>query len=218
LTSLQPDSAVIRLGPGRPLDLAKRQAVLAAAKALLVAKGPSVGMDAIAAAAGVAKQTIYNSWPNKQALFTAVISESADALTAGLVDVDPAAPIDGVLIALARSYLDLVWQPTSIAFLCAMMGDESWRSGFGTSFWEAGPQLSYTRLAAYLTDQAERGVLSLPDVGLATEHFYSLARGNRHLQVLLGHMPPPSDAERDVRAQAAVKVFLAAYAVAAAAD
>ncbi|NKY50321.1 TetR/AcrR family transcriptional regulator [Nocardia vermiculata] len=57
--------------PGRPQ---KRQAIIDAAQRVFSQRGfTHAGVDVIAAEAGVSKQTIYNHFGDKQALFTAVV-------------------------------------------------------------------------------------------------------------------------------------------------
>jgi AcrR family transcriptional regulator len=58
-----------RSGPGRPRSAATHAAILAAVEALLAEGGyPAVSVEAVAARAGVGKQTIYRWWPGKPEL------------------------------------------------------------------------------------------------------------------------------------------------------
>ena len=68
-------SAQIRpQGPGRPKDMEKRAAILAAAKALFISNAfAGTSMDAIAADAGVSKLTVYSHFGDKDNLFREVI-------------------------------------------------------------------------------------------------------------------------------------------------
>ncbi len=61
-------------GPGRPKDMEKRAAILAAAKSLFVRNAfAGTSMDAIAAEAGVSKLTVYSHFGDKDNLFREVI-------------------------------------------------------------------------------------------------------------------------------------------------
>ena len=61
-------------GPGRPKDLAKRAAILDAAKRLFVLQGfDGVSMDQIAAETGVSKLTVYSHFGDKDNLFREVV-------------------------------------------------------------------------------------------------------------------------------------------------
>src|SRR5580658_807520 len=54
---------------GRPRSERARQAILASAAELLLARGlAAVSMDAVAERAGVSKATIYRWWPSKETL------------------------------------------------------------------------------------------------------------------------------------------------------
>ncbi|KQX49346.1 MULTISPECIES: TetR/AcrR family transcriptional regulator [unclassified Streptomyces] len=70
-------------GPSGPRAARKRQAVLRAARDLFLREGFGVGMDAIAAEAGVSKVTVYNHFGSKEALFTAVVAGALDEPLSG---------------------------------------------------------------------------------------------------------------------------------------
>ncbi len=77
------DPSAVRRGPGRPPDLAKREAVLQATREVLAEVGyTSMTIDAVAQRAGSNRVLIYRVWDTKLAL-------AADALfgTAGPFDV-----------------------------------------------------------------------------------------------------------------------------------
>src|SRR3546814_20076088 len=63
---------------GRPKDDAKKTALLDAARSLLLARGPDVTIDEIAASAGIAKATVYANFAGKNALIEAVIRRESD--------------------------------------------------------------------------------------------------------------------------------------------
>ena len=59
---------------GRPKDMAKRQAILEAAKILFLSNGyANTSMDAVALEAGVSKLTVYSHFTDKETLFTAAV-------------------------------------------------------------------------------------------------------------------------------------------------
>ncbi len=69
-----PETAPAKLAPGRPKDLAKRAAILDAAKQMFTQHGfDGVSMDQIAAAAGVSKLTVYSHFGDKEALFVEAV-------------------------------------------------------------------------------------------------------------------------------------------------
>ncbi|MFD0363545.1 TetR/AcrR family transcriptional regulator [Nocardia sp. GCM10030253] len=54
-----------------------RDAILSAARELVVGRGPAIGMDEIAAAAGVAVGTLYRHFPTKKDLVEAIVADLA---------------------------------------------------------------------------------------------------------------------------------------------
>lgn len=201
-----------RAGPGRPVDLAKRAAILEAGRELFFRLGPQVSLDAIARRAGVARQTVYNGWPNKGALFAEIVHSRADAVSRPLLDVADDAPIGATLARFGRSYLELVLDPESIGLLRALLGDPTVRQQFAAVFYATGPSLGANRLADYLRRRCAAGDLIITDIDLAVEMFVASLRGNHHLAALLADQPMPAAAELDRRVQAAVALFLKAYA------
>ncbi|MDV9189945.1 TetR/AcrR family transcriptional regulator, partial [Streptomyces sp. SR27] len=81
--SAGPSSPATPSGPSGPRAARKRQAVLRAARDLFLREGFGVGMDAIAAEAGVSKVTVYNHFGSKEALFTAVVTGAVDEPLSG---------------------------------------------------------------------------------------------------------------------------------------
>lgn len=72
--AMSPSTGTAKRGPGRPPDLAKREAVLAAAREVLAEVGyTSMTIDAVAQRAGSNRVLIYRVWDTKLAL-------AADAL------------------------------------------------------------------------------------------------------------------------------------------
>ena len=68
---------------GRPRDPQLREAILAAARALLDEQGPAaLTMEAVAQRAGVGKPTVYRWWPNRHAVAMAALMASPAAAPA----------------------------------------------------------------------------------------------------------------------------------------
>lgn len=63
---------------GRPKDDAKRTAVLETARSLFLSNGPDVTLDEVAAAAGVAKATVYGNFTDKDGLIEEIIRRESN--------------------------------------------------------------------------------------------------------------------------------------------
>jgi AcrR family transcriptional regulator len=100
--------------PGRPSGrtasdglIADRETLLTAAERLIRRKGPNVSLDAIAAAAGVTKPTLYRGVGDRDALIYALAERLTERMASdvGLRVADASDPHDG-LQRLVRGYLE----------------------------------------------------------------------------------------------------------------
>jgi TetR/AcrR family transcriptional repressor of mexJK operon len=95
--------------PGRPSDPSKREALLEAARELLLEKGPDVPMDAIALKAGVSKATLYARFTDRKALVEAVLRRESDrAITDEQVAESLSMDLEPALIAYGLRYLAFI--------------------------------------------------------------------------------------------------------------
>lgn len=70
--------------PGRPREEATEQAITAAAREVLAAKGVArMSMEHVAAKAGVAKSTLYRRWPSKVELAVHAVAVRFDEIEVG---------------------------------------------------------------------------------------------------------------------------------------
>lgn len=167
---------------GRPRDEAARRRILDAAFDLVGRNGPGqVGIDDIAAAADVAKQTIYRWWPSR----TAVI---LDALVVGTMEATPFGETDDVRAdfeAHLRTVIRLFNSPTGRLvreMLATAQSDEGIADEFRERFWAPRRELSRARLA--------RGVeLGQLRDDLDTEIVLDAIYGPLWTRLMIGHLP-----------------------------
>lgn len=197
---------------GRPADPAKRQAILETARRLFLEHGYGIGLETIAAEAGVSRQTIYNLFEGKDDLFAAIVQATAGTITAPLADIAPGSGPREVLHLLGKSYLRVLTTERSTSFQRLLINSAPQFPSIGPTFYANGPGNGLARLADYLGREAKAGRLSIPDTRLAAEQFFGMLIGHNTIRRLLklepGGMP---EAEIDRRVSSAVRVFLAAY-------
>lgn len=197
-------------GRGRRPDPAKRQAILEAARRLFMEQGYDVSMEAIALAAGVSKQTIYNAFATKEDLFVAIVEESVDRVTKVVTEPPPDAEPVAVLAKLGRDFMTLMLEEKAIRLKRILVATSAQYPRLGNLFFQAGPGQARRRLAEYLAAEALRGRLAIPDPVIAAEHFFGMMSSHAHLCTLLGvPIEPAIDIER--RVDLAVAAFLRAY-------
>lgn len=162
----------------------KRQDIVRAARALFLREGFGVGMDAIAAEAGVSKVTVYNHFGSKEALFTAVVAGALDepladeteaaATLARLAGAEPE-DLRAALLAAGRAWVLAVRQNDEGRALRALVATELHRFPELGRAWQAhGPAGHHPAVADALRTLADRGCLAVPDLEVAVLQLYSL--------------------------------------------
>jgi len=196
------------------LSAAKRRDILRAANEVFLAQGYlAANMDEIATAAGVSKATVYKHFGNKKALFEDIIRGRVDGLFSPLyVALSAGGSVTEVLTAFAREYVDLFLQASSLALYRVVIFEAGHNDELGPNSYRVGGAVTIQRIAEFLENQMKEGRLAIPDPIIAAEHFIGLLTGHLQLRALLGVDPDPSPKDREAHIDAAVSMFLRAYA------
>lgn len=201
-------------GPGRPKDLAKRAAILDAAKRMFTTRGfEGTSMDQIAAEAGVSKLTVYSHFGDKETLFAeAVRAFCQQQLPDTLFQPEPGMPVRDRLLAIARAFYVMITHPEAVAGQRILCAPQLTDSGLPQLFWEAGPKRVQSEFGALLERRIVSGELDIADVPRAASQFFTLVKGDPHAQILMGgcggSLCPPGI---DEHLEASVDMFLRAY-------
>ncbi|MFF8973960.1 TetR/AcrR family transcriptional regulator [Streptomyces sp. NPDC014995] len=170
----------VKQPPSGPRAELKRQAIVRAARELFLREGFGVGMDAIAAEAGVSKVTVYNHFGSKEALFTAVITGALDAPLAGdasaaLERLAEAEDLRAALLDAARRWVHSVRADDDVAALRNLVAAEVHRfPELGRAWQHHGPEGHHPAVADALRTLAEQDRLVIPDLETAIIQLYAL--------------------------------------------
>lgn len=172
-------------------------------------------MEAVAAAAGVSKTTVYAHFRSKDELFVAVVereSEHQMLVLNSSAGTDAGTDAAAVLAGFANEAAALLLAPSTIA-LHRIVSSEAVRApAVGRLFYANGPQRLIDGLATYLEQAMASGQLRHAPSHLAAVQFLAVIVGDLQLRALHG-LPPASPSERAAVASSGAQVFLAAYAV-----
>ena len=201
-------------GPGRPKDLEKRAAILAAAKRLFPLSGfEGTSMDTIAAEAGVSKLTVYSHFTDKETLFVAAIrARCEDQMPDTLFEVDSTDPVRGQLEAIAHAFLRLITSPEAISLHRVLTASGASSPKLSQLFWEAGPMRMRHSFEEFLRKEVEAGQLDIPDVPRTASQFFALLKGEIHARLLCGCAQSIGAQDIEEHVQATVDLFLRAFA------
>ncbi|WP_374575207.1 TetR/AcrR family transcriptional regulator [Phenylobacterium sp.] len=198
--------------PGQ-IDLAKREAILNAASAVMAERGLAAPMAEIARRAGVSKQTIYNQFGSKADLVGALSERRTQEMIAPLTTPEASDHPQEALAAFARSLLAVVVSPRSVAFMRVIIQGAPYMPELGRALYDAGPATSRARLAEFLAAEHAAGRLNVPDPRQAAEFFGGMAVGSHQTAGLLGAGRELSPGEIDAISREAAARFLKAYGV-----
>lgn len=191
----------------------RRTAILTIAGRTFLRQGyADASMDAIAAEVGGSKTTLYRYFPSKAALFAAYVEEVGTLTWSALGSVNvEGKETEAVLEDTARTYLDLILSPSTLAVTRLVMAETGRFPEIGRIFYERGIQCAESRIAAILQRLADRcdlpgwNVLALPG---AAAHFRALCEAGLHEGCLWGVFASVSREDIAGAARQAVACFL----------
>jgi TetR/AcrR family transcriptional repressor of mexJK operon len=203
-------------GRRRAGRLASAGVIREAATTLFLRTGyVGTSMEEIATLAGVSKQTVYTHFADKERLFSDLIVGVTDSvgpflddLAATLRDTDD---LEADLRQAARRYLAQVLRPEVVRMRRLLIAESGRFPELARTYYERTSGRTLATLASCFQRLAERGLLSLDDSDLAARHFAYLVLGAPLDRAMFcgDDELPLADLER--QADAAARVFLAAY-------
>lgn len=185
-----------------------RERLIQAAREAFMRDGYRASMDAIAARAGVAKQTLYNHFPRKEDLFSeTACSASGDivvALDGGTGNVRES------LLTFGRSFRAKALGEEGLAMFRALTAEGNRFPEMARSFFARGPSLMVARLTDFFTRAMDAGHLRRDDPGFAAEMLIGMLLGFDHARRLC--LAPLAEEPEERRVERIVDCFLRAYA------
>ena len=129
-------------------------------------EGYQVSIDRIAARAQVARQTLYNHFHSKDALFVEVVHHS---ILSVLVTLDGDGDVRATLLAFGDAYRTRLLSPDGLAIFRTMTAEAPRFPALARQFFRKGPQATRKRLARFLARAMEEGQLRRDDPDFAAE-------------------------------------------------
>lgn len=193
----------------------KTLCVLEAATRVFLQHGFSAAStDMIQKEAGVSKATIYNRYPTKEALFTAVIEERCKLTTTEVTGIQATSDnVEDILMQIGKTYLKIILSTEGIALYRTVAAEAVRFPEMGEIFYISGPHSINETIGGYLAEAEQKGDLSFHPMGVdqATVLFVSMLRGEGQMQGLMYPNSAPSDAQINHWTKLAVDTFLRAF-------
>ncbi|MXN45335.1 TetR family transcriptional regulator [Shinella kummerowiae] len=196
----------------------RERRILDAALKVFSEKGfVSASMDDIAAEAGLTKPTLYQYFPSKDELFTAMMSQERDHMLESF-EYPSASGMVAELYAFSWHYADVVLRPDLLNLARLIIGEAQRLPDVGRAYQASGPDRVLAGMMTYLERQRTAGRLVFDDAELAAEDLWGLilsAPRNKALHIP-DAVPDRATIERYIRN--GLGVFLRAYSTASEKD
>lgn len=199
---------------GRPKSEEKRAAILRAATELFLARGlQNTSMDAVAASAGVSKQTVYSHFTNKDELYRAVIVHKVESYGFGAAALPENGDLEEGLLLLGRRFIRLLFDEEVLAMYRVVISESATHRKIAELFYETGHVTTLQTIERFLKAQMEQQRLGIDDFGYAARQFLSMICGHYQLCLLMNLTPELTDDMIDAHVGKSVRQFLKLYAL-----
>ena len=172
----------------------------------------AASIEAIAAAAGVSKVTLYRHYPDKAALFRAAVEREMERIEA--MQRHPPGR-DGAAIDELRAFglgiVAFLASKPAIDFYSAVAGELRRHGELARAFHELGPGRTHGNLTRLIAAAAGRGELSVADPARAAEELFGLWQGFTNFRFALGIDVEEIRDDLPGRVERGLAVFMAAY-------
>lgn len=191
------------------LSKGTRERVLEAAKEAFLSKGYNASMDSIASRALVAKQTLYNHFSNKDALFEEVFRVATESI---LVALDGSSnDLRSDLFRFASAYRKATMSYSGIAMFRTLTSEAQRFPILARAAYAVGPGQTLHQVALFIDKHMRAGRLRRDDPDLASEMLLGMLVGIDRTRFLLGAEELPETLS-DVKTALIIDNFLRAYA------
>lgn len=187
--------------------------ILEGARAVFLADGyEGASVDDIARSAGISKATLYRHFPDKTALFSAVLSQECLAQAALHPEICyQDRPIGEFLLSLARDVLNFSLGEFGQGIFRIVVAETARFPHIGRTFYDTGSEMNRIRLAPALAMATRRGELVDLDPDYAAHVFYGICKADLFHRRLFQIGDMPSEAEIEAHARRTVDTFLRAF-------
>ena len=198
------------------IDREKR--FLAAALKVFAEQGYSgTTMDMVAAEAGLSKPTLYQYFPSKEALFSAMMSGERDHMLEVFQHPSGKGMVAD-LLSFAWDYADAVLSPDLLSLARLIIGEVQRFPEIGRAYQQSGPDRLLSGIMDYLSARREAGDLAFEDAELAAQDLWGLILSAPRTQALYLPDTLPTRAEIERYLNNGLRVFLKAYSTRPEAD
>lgn len=203
MTQRAPDSAsrTVRVEKGSSglfVPTLDAEGIVAAAKAVILREGYGASVETIIREAGIARQSLYNYFENKKALYRAVIESLIADYMKPLISLELTedTEVPDAFMLLGTRYMEMSLHPDSLAMTRLISTAVNDLPEVGAMVYAVGPQRWIPTLATFLRAQAKAGRITCDDPEVIAESFFAALVGAPRFRYLMNLEVANSPAER----------------------
>jgi AcrR family transcriptional regulator len=190
--------------------LARRQAILDAARELFMEKGfEQTSLTDIVDRSKGSRRTLYEHFGNKEGLLRAIIAEGTARVEASLnIPDENGAPTEEYLFAIGHSFFHAVMNPANIAMLRIVIAEGARIPGLADLFYNSGPHLVRQRLTRLFRQGQEQGDFQGGAPEDLAQAFVGLILGDFHMRRAIGREVVLTDEQAEAHVRRSIRIFL----------
>ena len=187
--------------------------VLDGARQVFMADGfEGASVDEIARVANVSKATLYSYFPDKRLLFMEVANRECQRQAHGALDsIDMQAEPRAVLRQTGVHFLTFVTSQFGQQIFRICVAESDRFPELGQRFYDSGPAVFRSVMAAYFKEAQARGELQIDDFVFAADQFGELCKAAVWARLIFGVVQSVSPEEIARVVDGAVETFMARY-------
>ena len=191
----------------------KAETILAAAKHLFLKNGyADTTMDAIAAKAGMTKQTVYSYYSNKEELFTQIIIALCNKQPPSETKALPTnSTFQDLLEVVGLKMLELITSSEVLATTRLVISESERHPKLAKLYYESGTLRLVQMLADFMETQNKVGKTCIPNTISAASYFLAMLKGQYYLKMILKIKPSPSETLKIAHVKETVRIFMQLY-------
>jgi TetR/AcrR family transcriptional repressor of mexJK operon len=183
-----------------------RDAILEAARKLFMKEGFGVSMDRIATVAGVARQTLFNRFGNKERLFREVVQRVFEQLMHGVLYIEEMPSLAQTLENYGRQFLIIALDPDATALHRLAIAELRDFPDIARLIQSVGAVRAIPVLGDYLRRRFAASEIRTCDPLLVAECFLSSVTGHLRHRILMGE-PLDGPEKLEARLKLTVDIF-----------
>ncbi|MEZ0328963.1 MAG: TetR/AcrR family transcriptional regulator [Dissulfuribacterales bacterium] len=185
-----------------------RNKILRAATEIFIEQGYGASVETITDRAGVARQTFYNHFKDKEELFVEVVHLLSEGMLVPLKEAN--GDLRATLLAFASTFREKVFSESGLGIYRILISSSEKFPELVKGFLEKGSLFTARKLAEFLESQMDKGVIRRDDSMFTAELLIGMLMAPEHHRRLMG-MPGPSPKAAKERTEKVVDAFLRSY-------